>query len=112
MIAFVRGKVFAVNEDNLIIELGGLGFQVIAPLKSMSPRPLVGQEILLHTHLQVREDAWQLYGFLEEEQLELFRHLLKVSGIGAKTALSIVDSISTQAIMRALAEGNFDVFCQ
>ena len=112
MIAFIRGKVFAVNEDSLIMELGGLGFTVLAPLKSMNPRPMIGQEIMLHTHLQVREDAWQLIGFAEEEQLTLFRHLLAVSGIGAKTALAIVDNISAQAIMRALAEGNFDVFCQ
>jgi len=112
MIAFVRGKIFAVNEDSLIIELGGLGVNVLAPLKSLNPRPLVGQEIMLHTHLQIREDAWQLYGFVEEEQLTLFRHLLAVSGIGAKTALAIVDNISAQTIMRALAEGNFDLFCQ
>jgi Holliday junction DNA helicase RuvA len=67
---------------------------------------------MLHTHLQIREDAWQLYGFAEAEQLTLFRHLLAVSGIGAKTALAIVDNISASAIMRALAEGNFDLFCQ
>jgi Holliday junction DNA helicase RuvA len=112
MIAFIQGKIFAVNEDSLIIELGGLGLTVLAAMKSMSPRPLVGQEIMLHTHLQVREDNWQLFGFAEEEQLLLFRHLLAVSGIGAKTALAIVDNISAQAIMRALAEGNVDLFCQ
>jgi len=112
MIAFVRGKIFAVNEDSLIIELGGLGFQVLAPLKHLSPRPVVGQEIMLHTYLQVREDAWQLFGFVEENQLALFRHLLAVSGIGAKTALAIVDNISAEAITRALAEGDFDLFCK
>jgi Holliday junction DNA helicase RuvA len=112
MIAFIRGKIFAVNEDSLIIELGGLGFTVLAPMKSLNPRPVLGQEIMLHTHLQVREDNWQLFGFAAEEQLALFRHLLAVSGIGAKTALAIVDNISAQAIMRALAEGNVDLFCQ
>ena len=112
MIAFIRGKIFAVNEDSLIIEQGGLGFTVLAPLKSMNPRPVIGQEIMLHTHLQVREDNWQLFGFAAEEQLTLFRHLLAVSGIGAKTALAIVDNISAQTIMRALAEGNVDLFCQ
>ncbi|MCL1905619.1 MAG: Holliday junction branch migration protein RuvA [Clostridiales bacterium] len=112
MIAFVRGNIFAVNEDSLIIEMGGLGFLVLAPLKHINPRPVIGQEIMLHTHLQIREDAWQLYGFCQEEQLVLFRHLLAVSGIGAKTALAIVDNISAGNIMRALAEGNFDLFCQ
>jgi len=112
MIAFVRGKIFAVNEDNLIIELGGLGITVMAPLKSMNPKPMVGQEIMLYTHLQVREDAWQLFGFAEEEQLTLFRHFLAVSGIGAKTALAIVDNISAEGIIRALAEGDYDIFCR
>jgi len=112
MIAFVRGPIWAVNEDSLVIEMGGCGLQVFAPLRAMSPRPLAGQEILLHTHLQVREDACQLYGFSEPQQLLLFRHLLAVSGIGAKTALAIVDNISAEAIMRALAEGNYEPFCQ
>ena len=112
MIAFIRGLIFAVNEDSLIIEVGGLGFQVLAPLKFLNPRPQVGQEIMLHTHLQVREDSWQLFGFAQEQQLALFRHLLAVSGIGAKTALAIVDNISAEAITRALAEGNADLFCK
>jgi Holliday junction DNA helicase RuvA len=112
MIAFVRGKIFAVNEDSIIVEMSGVGLQVMAPQKSMNPRPFVGQEIMLHTHLQVREDAWQLFGFVEEEQLKLFRHLLAVSGIGAKTALAIVDNINAQTIIKALAEGNSDLFCK
>ena len=112
MIAFIRGTIQAINEDSLIIDLAGLGFQVMAPLRSMNPRPQMGQEIMLHTHLQVREDAWQLYGFAEEDQLTLFRQLLAVSGIGAKTALAIVDSISAHSIIKALAEGDFDVFCK
>ena len=112
MIAFVSGEISVVNEDNLIIDLGGVGLQVLAPLKAMNPRPYKGQKIMLYTHLQVREDAWQLYGFMEEQQLSLFRHLLAVSGIGAKTALAIVDNISAEGIIRALAEGNFDLFCK
>jgi len=112
MIAFIRGNVFAVNEDSLVIDLNGLGITVSAPMKSMSPRPLAGQELMLHTHLQVREDSWQLFGFLSAEQLMLFRHLLAVSGIGAKTALAIVDCISAEGIMLALSEGNYDLFCK
>lgn len=112
MIAFVRGKVFSVNEDSIIIEMGGLGISVLAPLRGMQPPPHVGEEITLHTHLHIREDAWQLFGFAEAEQLALFRHLLAVSGIGAKTALAILDNISAKSIMQALAEGNFELFCK
>jgi len=112
MIAFVRGRIFTVTEDALIIELGGLGLNVLAPMRSMHPQPLVGEEIMLYTHLQIREDSWQLFGFAEEQQLSLFRHLLAVSGIGAKTALAILDNINAQSIMQALAEGNFDLFCK
>jgi len=112
MFAFVRGRVFAISEDALIIEMGGLGVNVLAPLRSMRPQPLVGEEIMLFTHLQIRDDSWQLFGFAEEQQLSLFRHLLAVSGIGAKTALAIMDNINAQNIMQALAEGNFDLFCK
>ena len=67
---------------------------------------------MLHTHLQVREDNWQLFGFAQSEQLTLFRHLLAVSGIGAKTALAIVDNIAPHSVMQALSTGDYQAFCK
>ena len=94
MIAFVRGVVAALEEESLVVELGGIGLTVAVPFAMLNPRPAMGKEITLYTHLQVREDAWTLYGFTDREQLHLFRLLTGVSGVGAKTALAIVNKLS------------------
>lgn len=103
MIAFVRGQVTAVEDEALIIDIGGVGLMVMAPLSELSPRPVIGEELLLHTYLQVREDAWTLYGFTDKEQLRCFRLLIGVSGVGAKTALAIVDKLNPRRLAAAIA---------
>lgn len=95
MIAFIRGPVAAIEDDALVIDKNGIGVTVAAPISQLRPLPALGDEIFLHTHFQVREDGWTLFGFSDREQLRIFRLLLSVSGIGAKTALVIVDTIST-----------------
>lgn len=103
MIAFVRGRVDSIEEEGLIVDLGGIALQVLTPLSMMEPRPVIGEEILLHTHMHVREDAWQLFGFTDKEQLRIFRMLQSVSGVGAKTALAIVDQLSIKRFSAAIA---------
>lgn len=103
MIAFVRGRVESIEEEGLIVDLGGIALQVLTPLSMMEPRPVIGEEILLHTHMHVREDAWQLFGFTDKEQLRIFRMLQSVSGVGAKTALAIVDQLSIKRFSAAIA---------
>lgn len=111
MIAFLRGKVFAIEEESIVVETGGFGISVMAPLAMMRPLPAVGEEIFLHTHLQVREDGWLLFGFPNHEQLEIFRYLLSVSGIGAKTSLAIVNALSADKIAAACSKGDYNSFC-
>ena len=103
MISFVRGKVADLTGDALVIDLGGIGLEVFAPFARLQPAPAIGEEILLYTHLQIREDNWQLYGFTDKDQLTAFRLLLSVSGVGAKTALAIVDQLSVQRVVAAIA---------
>ena len=103
MIAFVNGIVSAVEDDSLIVDIGGVGLSVLVPIHMLDPRPVVGNVLYLHTHLQIREDAWVLYGFSNKEQLKMFRLLLNVSGVGAKTALAIVDTIGTNRFYSLVA---------
>jgi len=103
MISFVRGPVASIEEEGLVVDTGSVGLLVLAPLSMLNPRPVIGEEIMLYTYLQVREDAWSLYGFANREQLKSFRLLLNVSGIGAKTALAIVDKVSPQRLSAAIA---------
>ncbi|MFO3797217.1 MAG: Holliday junction branch migration protein RuvA [Anaerolineales bacterium] len=103
MIATLRGKVTQVEENALIIEVGGVGLRVFVP------RPLLGQVrsgdgLLLYTHLVVRDDALALYGFESPAEREAFTLLLSVEGIGPKTALSLLSSLSIETLRRAIGE--------
>ncbi|MBQ6808628.1 MAG: Holliday junction branch migration protein RuvA [Firmicutes bacterium] len=110
MISFIRGLLAEIQNDSLVIDLGGVGISVSVPISRLQPRPILNQEVFLHTYLQVREDAWTLYGFSDKEQLEMFRLLLSVSGIGAKTALAIVDKVNPQRFAAAIGEKDTKVF--
>jgi len=110
MIAFLQGTVMDIDDDGLVINIGGVGLLVGVPFSMLDPRPQQGEEIALHTYLQVKEDGWQLFGFSSKEQLAVFKLLLSVSGIGAKTALAIIDRLHTANIAAAVTAGDISVF--
>lgn len=109
MIAFIRGNIVDLTADSLIIDRRGLGIEVFVPL-SQCGQIAVGDEIFLHTHLHIREDAWILFGFPQSEQLEIFRHLLSVSGIGPKIALAILNCLSSATIIAGINKKEAVVF--
>jgi len=111
MIAFVKGIVAAVDESRLVVDIGGVGLELLVPLTQLQPYPQAGDEIYLHTHLQVREDGWQLFGFASAEQLRIFRRLIAINGVGPKMALAICDSLSPQRLIAAVAAGDEKAFC-
>ena len=111
MIAFVRGNIFDIEGDVITVDMNGMGIAVQTPINTIRPLPAIGESIMLHTHLQVREDAWSLFGFSDKEQLEVFRYLISVSGIGAKTAVAIINDISISNIASAVKNKQSEVFC-
>lgn len=110
MIAYLKGKVAELRDDGLVVDIGAIAFEVLAPLAMLNPRPSVGEEIMLHTHLHVREDGWLLFGFSHPDQLAIFRLLQTVSGIGAKMALAIVNHFSPARFALALANKDVKAF--
>lgn len=106
MIASVRGEIILIEEDSLVVEVNHLGYQVYAPLQRMVGQYQLNDEIFLYTHLIVREDQWTLFGFLTSDELTLFRLLLTVSGIGGKGALGVLNQMSPQQIVGAMATGD------
>jgi Holliday junction DNA helicase RuvA len=104
MIASVRGVVAAVAEDALVVQVGGVGFRVLVPKALLERVARPGQEIVLYTHLHVRENELTLYGCETEEELALFRLLQTVSGIGPKVALSILSSLPPERFRTAIAQ--------
>ena len=96
MIGFVRGKLVVKAPPHLTVDVGGVGYDIEAPMSTFYTLPAVGSDVRLLTHLVVREDAHILYGFGTQEERALFRNLLKVSGIGPKIALAILSGVSIE----------------
>ena len=86
MIGYLRGKLIAKAPPMLMLDVQGIGYEVEAPMTTFYNLPPVGEEVRLHTHLLVREDAHILFGFSTESDRTLFRTLIKVNGVGAKLA--------------------------
>ena len=106
MISYVRGELTAVEKDKVIVDVGGVGYGVFMPEASMGMLPQMGEEIKLHTYLNVREDAMQLFGFLTRDDLEVFRLLIGVSGIGPKGGLSILSKLTADDLRFAVLSGD------
>jgi Holliday junction DNA helicase RuvA len=96
VIGFVRGKLVAKTPPHLTVDVGGVGYDVEAPMSTFYTLPALGSDVRLLTHLVVREDAHILYGFGSVEERSLFRNLLKVSQIGPKIALAILSGVSVE----------------
>jgi Holliday junction DNA helicase RuvA len=101
MIATLRGEIAQVEENALVLEVGGVGLRVFVPAP-LRGRMRAGEVLLLYTHLVVREDALTLYGFESQAERELFNILLGVDGIGPKVALSVLSTMTLDAIQRAV----------
>lgn len=102
MIGFLRGRLVLKRPPALVLEVGGVGYEIDAPMSTFFALPEVGQDLLLHTHLAIREDAHQLFGFLTEAEKSLFRTLLKVNGVGSRVALGILSGISVDEFVRVV----------
>ena len=101
MIATLRGEVSQIEDNAIVVEVGGIGLRVFVPAP-LRTRLKVGEMLMLYTHLNVREDAWNLYGFESQADRELFNILLGVDGVGPKVALSVLSTMTLDAIQRAV----------
>lgn len=106
MIASLRGQLQAVRADSLIVDVGGVGFQVNVPRSLIEQIGHVGQTVELHTHLVVRETELTLYGFAAPEELELFSVLIGVTGIGPRTALAALSVFSPETLRGIVSQGD------
>jgi len=106
MIAFLKGVLFQVMSDSIIVEVGGLGYEVQIHNRMASQLPAVGGQVLIHSYLQVMENEFKLFGFYNRSELELFKLLLGVSGIGARAALNILGKLDADRLCSAIASGD------
>ena len=106
MISFVKGKLDSSSTNSIIIDCGGIGYEVFIGINTISKLPSIGTEIKIHTYMQVRDDGVSLFGFMSKEELSMFHMLISVSGIGPKGALNMLSVATPQDLMVAIISGD------
>jgi len=103
MIGRIQGILVSVHPPRLLVDCQGVGYEIDVPMSTLYQLPEVNQKITLLTHFQVREDAQQLFGFATETEREAFRQLIKISGVGSRTALAVLSGMSVNELAQAIA---------
>ena len=106
MIAAVRGEVMVRRPDHVVIDAGGVGYRLAVSAETLKAVPATGREGFLHAELIARDDSLALYGFASEEERDLFRELISVSGVGPKVAIAVLSGGSARELLRAIAAGD------
>jgi holliday junction DNA helicase RuvA len=106
MIAAVRGEVMVRRPGHVVIEAGGVGYRLIVSGETLKSVPAMGREAFLHAELISRDDSLSLYGFASEEERDLFRQLITVSGVGPKVAIAALSGGAARDLLRAIASGD------
>ena len=103
MIGRIQGILVSIHPPRLLVDCQGIGYEVDVPMSTLYQLPQAGEKITLLTHFQVREDAQQLFGFATETEREAFRQLIKISGVGSRTALAVLSGMSVNELAQAIA---------
>lgn len=112
MIGRLQGILVQKQPPGLVLDVQGVGYELDAPMSTFYALPTVGQIVVLHTHLAIREDAHQLYGFATLEEKQLFRDLIRVSGVGGKLALTILSGTSVKEFVSTIQRGDASILTQ
>lgn len=107
MIAYVKGVLAVVGQDSIIIDKGGIGININVPVSIISTLPSIGSEVKVFTYTYVREDAIALYGFMTMDDLDVFKLLINVNGVGTKTALGILSAITPNELRLAVISADY-----
>ena len=109
MIGRIKGNLIDKSPPIILVDCQGVGYELEVPMTTFYEHPDIGNEVMLLTHFVVREDAQLLFGFASHQERKIFRQLIKVNGIGAKVALSILSGISLNELMRAINQSESDL---
>ncbi len=106
MISYVNGELVAIEGNKAVVDVMGMGYGILMPLQSISQLPAIGSRVKLHTYLYVKEDAMQLFGFFNRDDLEVYKLIIGVSGIGPKGGLNILSELSSDDLRFAVASSD------
>lgn len=102
MIGRIEGRLLEKNPPSILVDVGGVGYEIDVPMSTFYQLPALSEPVVLLTHLAIREDAHQLYGFATAEERAAFRELIRISGIGARTALALLSGLSVAELAQAI----------
>lgn len=111
MIQYIRGELAVVEADRVIVDVGGVGYGIFMLVESISQLPPVGNEVRIYTYLNVKEDAMQLFGFLTRDDLQVFKLLIGVNGIGPKGGQAVLSVLSPDDLRFAVLSGDVKAIC-
>jgi len=111
MFAYIKGRLEEIHSKKVVIDVGGIGYEIIVPSSLISKLPEKGNLVKLYTYFNVREDAQELYGFYEREDKSIFEKLVTVSGIGPKVALALLSTLSASQLALAIVTGDIKTLC-
>ena len=106
MIGRLKGTLLEKQPPLLLLDVNGVGYEVQAPMTTFYKLPMLGEAAILHIHFSVSENAQQLFGFCDKQERELFRTLIKVSGVGPKMAVAILSGMEAESFVRCVMEDN------
>ena len=106
MISYIHGPLMEKFEDSVVVEAGGIGYRIFVPTAVLASLPPNGEEVKIYTYFQVREDAMVLYGFLNRQDLDIFKKLLGVNGVGPKSALGVLSALNPDEFRMAVVTGD------
>jgi len=113
MYSYIKGKLTVITNEYAVLETGGIGYKLFISLNTVSKlSKLIQKDAMLYTHLNVKDDALQLYGFFDNNELMVFKNLLSVSGVGPKAAMSVLSTLTTESFALALANGDAKTISQ
>lgn len=106
MFSYIKGELVEINIDHIVLDVGGIGYMMYISSQTMNILPSIGTEVKCYTYLYLREDIMMLYGFLDKDELEIFKLLIGVSGIGPKGAMGILSALSPDDLRFAVLSGD------
>ena len=106
MFSYIKGELAAIYPDSIVVENSGMGFLIYTSLNAIGELPPIGEDVKIYTYMAVKEDDISLIGFVEEADIDMFKKLISVSGIGTKSALAILSELKTDELVTAIMSGD------
>ena len=112
MIGHLNGKIISKNPPEVLLEVGGIGYEVLCPMSTFYQLDNLSEDVLLFTHLSIKEDGHTLFGFITKDEKNVFRELIRVNGVGPKVALAILSNLSVSSLVQCISTEDADLLAK